>query len=327
MHTQIASAKNPKGELTLMQICQRFSHEDAAREYFEKQRWPSGPVCPHCGNAEQASIYKIAPNPEKKIRNGLFKCNECRQGFTVTVGTVMEDSHIPLNKWIIAFYMMCASKTQISALQLQRQLEIGSYRSAWFLCHSIRFALRDSEPTDLLKGTVEADETYIGGKARGRGRGYVKNKTAVVSLVERGGRVRSQVVEMVSGKKITKILKRHVATDATLNTDESPVYKKAGTVFAAHETVNHSVEEYARRDRLTGELTTTNSAEGFFGNSKRALDGTHHHISKRHTALYFAELDYKYNTRGESDGERTVGGIRKMEGKRLMLRRPKGGVK
>lgn len=327
MHKKIPSGKNPKGDLTLIQICQRFSTEEAAREYFERHRWPDGPVCPHCGNAQQDAIYKLAANPKKGIRNGLYKCGECRQGFTVTVGTVMEDSHIPLNKWIIAFYIMCASKTQVSALQLQRQLEIGSYRSAWFLCHRIRFALRDSEPTDLLSGTIEADETYIGGKARGRGRGYVKNKTAVVSLVERGGRVRSQVVEMVTGKNITKILKKHVATDATLNTDESPVYTKAGAVFAAHSTVNHSIEEYARRNRITGELTTTNSAEGFFGNSKRALDGTHHHISKRHTGLYFAELDYKYNTRGESDGERTVGGIRKMAGKRLMLRRPKGGLK
>ena len=324
MNKVIPSGKNSKGDLTLMQICQRFSTEDAARAYFEQHRWPNGPVCPHCGNDAKDHIHKLAANPKKKIRAGLYKCGECRQNFTVTMGTVMEDSHIPLNKWIIAFYIMCASKTQVSALQIQRQLEIGSYRSAWFLCHRIRFSLRDVEPTDLLRGTVEADETYIGGKARGRGRGYVKNKTAVVSLVERGGRVRSQVVERVSGKRITKILKRHVATDATLNTDESPVYTKAGAIFAAHSTVNHSVEEYARRDRHTGELTTTNAAEGFFGNSKRSLDGTHHHISKRHTGLYFAELDYKYNTRRDSDGERTVGGIRKMTGKRLMLRRPKG---
>lgn len=142
--------------------------------------------------------------------------------------------------------------------------------------------------------------------------------------VERDGRVRSQVAEMVNGKEITKILKRHVATTAVLNTDESGIYTQVGKEFAAHDTVNHKSEEYARQDKATGRLATTNAAEGFFGNSKRSLDGTHHHISKGHTGLYFAELDYKYNTRKMSDGVRTNAGIVKMEGKRLMLRRPKG---
>ncbi len=314
--------KKAADDLTLMQIMQRFSTEESARDYFENLRWPNGSVCPHCGNADSDRIYKVTANAGKKIRAGLFKCAECTDQFTVTVGTVMEDSHIPLNKWLIAFYIMCASKTQVSALQLQRQLELGSYRSAWFLCHRIRFALMDVIPTDMLTGTVEADETYIGGKKRGRGHGYVGNKTAVVSLVERGGRVRSHVVGKVTGKEITKILKSHVAADARLNTDESRLYKKVGRSFASHDVVNHSKEEYARQDRHTGRLATTNAAEGFFGNSKRALDGTHHHISKKHTNLYFAELDYKYNTRTNTDGERTVLGIKQMAGKRLMLRRP-----
>ena len=305
-----------------MQMMKRYSTEDAARTYFEALRWPNGPVCPHCGNADSARIWKVTPNPGKKIRPGLWKCAECREGFTVTMNTVMEDSKVPLHKWLLAFYMMCASKTQISALQLKRQLELGSYQTAWFLCHRIRFALRDASPTDLLKGTVEADETYIGGKKRGKGRGYTGNKTPVVSLVERGGNVRSQVVDQVSGKKITKILKRHVALTACLNTDESPVYTKAGKSFTSHDTVNHKAEEYARVDR-SGRLATTNTVEGFFGNSKRSLDGTHHQISSKHTGLYFAELDYKYNTRQVSDGERTVKGIRKMEGKRLTLKHTK----
>ena len=276
-------------ELTLMQITKRFSTEDAAREYFEQIRWPEGPVCVHCGNADTERIYKVTANQAKKIRAGLYKCAECGEGFTVTVGTVMEDTHIPLNKWLIAFYMMCASKTQISALQLQRQLEIGSYRTALFLCHRIRYALKDAEPTDLLNGYVEADETYIGGKRRGKGRAYTGNKTPVVSLVERGGRVRSQVVNAskVSGAEITMILRKHVAETAHLNTDQSPIYAKVGKEFATHDTVNHSVEEYARKDD-SGRLATTNAAEGFFGNSKRSIDGTHHHISRQHTGLYFA---------------------------------------
>lgn len=315
------SGKNPNGDLTLIQISQRFSTEKAARDYFEKLRWPDGPVCPHCGNADQKRIYKVTPNLQKKIRAGLYKCAECLLSFTVTVGTVCGDSHIPLNKWLIGFYMMCASKTQVSALQLQRQLEIGSYRSAWFMCHRIRFALQDIFPTDQLDGTVEADETYVGGKKRGMGRRYVGNKTAVVSLVERGGRVRSQVVHKVTGDALGQLLKQHVRKSAHLNTDESPLYKKPGKSFASHDTVNHSEEEYARRD-VSGRLATTNTAEGFFGNSKRSIDGTHHHISGKHLPLYLAELDYKYNTREVTDGARTVGGIQKIAGKRLMLRRP-----
>src|SRR5665213_2965794 len=142
---QPKSGKNPTGDLTLIQIAAKFSTEEAAREYFEKLRWPHGPVCPHCGNVDQGRIYKVTPNPKKKIRAGLYKCAECLQGFTAKMGTVCEDSHIPLNKWLIGFYMMCASKTQVSALQLQRQLEIGSYRSALHLCHRIRFALMEIE--------------------------------------------------------------------------------------------------------------------------------------------------------------------------------------
>lgn len=308
-------------ELTLIEISRRFATEESAREYFEAIRWPNGPFCPHCGNADAERIYKVTPNEEKKIRAGLYKCAECREGFTVTVGTVMEDTHIPLNKWLIAFYMMCASKTQVSALQLQRQLEIGSYRSAWFLCHRIRYALKDHTPADLLNGIVEADETYIGGRRRGLGHGYKDNKVPVVSLVERGGRVRSTVVDKVSGKEITKVLRRHVAREARLNTDQSPVYFDIGREFVGHDSVNHHKEEYARYEG--GRLVTTNAVEGFFGNSKRSIDGTHHHISRKHTDLYFAELDYKYNTRKYTDGARTLEAIPMIEGKRLMLRKPK----
>lgn len=308
-------------DLTLMKIMQRFSTEEAVRDYFEAQRWPNGPNCPHCGNCDRERVYSIAPNAQKKIRAGLYKCAECRGQFTVTMGTVMEDSHIPLNKWLIAFYIICASKKQVSALQLQHQLEIGSYRTAWFLCHRIRFSLANSTPNDLLSGTFDADETHVGGKKRGHGRAYVGNKTAVVSLVERNGRVRCKVVEMVNGQEITKLLKQHVSLDSHLNTDESRLYKKVGKEFAAHDVVNHSEEEYARCDEKTGRLATTNAVEGLLGNSNRAIDGTHHHISKAHTGLYFAELDTN-TTRARPDGARTALGIQQMTGKRLNLRQP-----
>ncbi len=219
-------------DLTLLSVTSRFSTEEAAIRYFEQIRWPDGPFCPHCGNADAKRIYSLTANRAKKIRPGLYKCAECRESFTVRVGTVMEDSHVPLNKWLIGFYMMCASKTQVSALQLQRQLEIGSYSTALFLCHRIRFALMDLFPADKLSGTVEADETYIGGKVKGRGRRYTGNKTPVVSLVERGGKVRSRVMDLVTGKAITALLKEHTADSAILNTDESPLYRKVGKTFA-----------------------------------------------------------------------------------------------
>ncbi len=325
-HNPTPSGKNANGDLTLMQIAQRFSTEEAARVYFENLRWPDGPVCPHCGNADQERVYKVTPNPKKEIRAGLYKCAECRQGFTATMGTVCEDSHIPLNKWLIGFYMMCASKTQVSALQLQRQLEIGSYRSALFMCQRIRFALMDIEQSNKLGsggGTVEADETYIGGVKRGMGRRYVGNKAVVMSMVERGGDVRSRVVNKVTGDVLDRLLKQHVARSAHLNTDESPLYTKAGAKFASHDTVNHGEEEYVRHDKKSGRTATTNTAEGFFGNSKRSLDGTHHHVSRKYLPFYLAELDFKYNTRKMTDGARTASGIPKMVGKRLMRRTPK----
>jgi transposase-like protein len=305
-------------DLTLLEIMRRFSTEESARAYFERTRWPYGPVCPHCGSAEK--IYSRTANSDTGTRPGLYKCGDCTDTFTVTVGTVMEDTKIPLNKWLIAFYMMCASKTQISALQLQRQLELGSYRTALFLCHRIRYALKDANPSGLLSGEVEADETYIGGKKRGKGRGYTGNKIAVVSLVQRGGHVRSTVAERVSGKTVDGLLTRHVSPDAHLNTDESPLYKKAGERFASHSTVNHSVEEYAYYDYRSGRTVTTNTVEGFFGNSKRSIDGTHHQVSRQHLHLYTAELDFKYNTRKVTDGARTTAGIQRIVGKRLMYR-------
>jgi transposase-like protein len=310
-------------DLTLLEITRRYATEEAARAYFERVRWPNGPVCPHCGFADANRIYALTPNAKTKKRVGMFKCGECEDTFTVTVGTVMEDTKIPLQKWLIAFYMMCASKTQISALQLQRQLEIGSYRTALFLCHRIRFALKDLSPVGKLEGEVEADETYVGGVVKGKGRRYTKNKTPVVSLVERGGRVRSTVSDKVSGKALGSLLAHHVSREAHLNTDESYLYRNIGKQFASHSTVNHSQEEYGRYDEETGRLVTTNTVEGFFGNAKRSLDGTHHQVSRKHLHLYMAELDFKYNTRKVSDGRRTADGIKLIEGKRLMLHRPK----
>lgn len=164
----------PKG-LTLIQIMDRFPTDEKARAYLEAVRWPDGPFCPHCGNADPKAIWALKANPGKKVRAGLRECGACGKQFTVTVGTIFEDSKIPLRKWLIAWYLLCSCKKGISALQIQRQLELGSYRTAWFMMHRIRYALRQPEFSDKLGGTVEVDETYVGGKAKGFGGGRYRD--------------------------------------------------------------------------------------------------------------------------------------------------------
>jgi transposase-like protein len=306
-----------RADLTLDQIMERFATDEAAREYLEAARWPNGPVCPHCGNAEPKRIYEIAANPAKKIRAGLRECAECGGSFTVTVGTIFEDSKIPLRKWLVAWYMLCASKKGVSALQIQRMLGLGSYRSAWFMMHRIRYALRDPVFSDKLGengGTVEADETYIGGKVKGMGRAYKGNKKPVVALVERGGRVRSKSVAKVTGKTLMQVLDQHLDQTAHLITDDLPSYRKPGKRFASHRSVNHSAGEYVRGD------AHTNTVEGYFSLFKRGLNGTFHHIGHHYLDQYLGEFDFRYNHREVTDGERTNAGLKKIDGKRLMLR-------
>lgn len=246
------------GDLTLMKIMQRFSTEEAARAYFEHMRWPIGPVCPHCGSAEKN--YALTPNKKARIREGLYKCGTCDDRFSVTVGTVMESSHIPLHKWLIVFYMMCASKTQVSALQLQRQLELGSYRTALSLCHRIRFALKNASAASLLGDEVKAGETYIDGKAKGKVRGSAGNKIAVISVAERGVDVRSTVIaERVTGKMIDTLVRRHVTEEAHINTDEDPLYNKPGKRFSSRSRMNRSAEDYDYYDCGSGRTVTTNT--------------------------------------------------------------------
>lgn len=308
-------------DLNLDQIMAHFATDEAARAFLEGVRWPNGPVCPHCGNADRAAIYDIAENAASEVRAGLRECKACGEQFTVTVGTIFESSHIPLRKWLVAWYMLCSSKKGISALQMQRMLGIGSYRTAWSMMHRIRYALRDPVFADKLGvggGTVEADETYVGGKVRGMGRAYKGNKTPVVALVERGGRVRSRTVGKVTGETLKKVLTERVDPSAHLMTDELPAYRKPGKHFASHQSVNHSAGEYARGK------AHTNTVEGYFSLLKRGVVGTFHHVSEQHLDLYLSEFDFRYTHRDDTDGARTVAGLKKVEGKRLMLRRPKG---
>jgi transposase-like protein/Zn ribbon nucleic-acid-binding protein len=308
-------------DLTLDQINQRFADDNTAREYIESLLWPNGAVCPHCQNKDQNRIWKIKSNAEKKIRAGLHRCAECNKEFTVTVGTIFEDSHIPLRKWLIAFYMICSSKKGISSLQLQRNLGLGSYRTALFMTHRIRHAIQDPAFAEKLSGTVEVDETYVGGKQRGVGKGRTDNKTAVVSVLQRDGQVRSRVMPKVTGVNLKKMIREHVQICSDVNTDDHYGYRGLEPKFN-HHVVKHSAKEYARPEG--NRLVTTNGVEGFFSLLKRGVIGTFHHVSQAYLPLYLAEFDHRHNTRKLTDGERTVIGLKKSAGKRLTYRNPIG---
>ena len=306
--------ENESKDLTLIQIIDQFPTDEAARLHLEEIRWKDGIFCPHCKCSDQTKFSTIAPNPAKKVRAGLRWCSNCEKQFTVTIGTIFEASHIPLRKWLIAFYMICSSKKGISSLQLQRNLELGSYRTALFMAHRIRFALKDPTFSGKLSGTIEVDETYIGGKRKNVGRGCRDGKVPVVALLERGGRVRSQVMKRVSGKTLKAAVHKHVLPLSEIHTDENRGYCGVKTMYE-HHTVKHAMGEYVRREK--NRTVTTNGVEGFFSLLKRGVIGTFHHVSEQHLPLYLAEFDHRHNTRFLTDGERTIQGIQKVEGKRL----------
>ncbi len=302
-----------KNKLTLKGLAHSEAKEREARETLEQMRWANGVACPRCGSTD---IVKIEPNKEKKIREGLYRCKDCRRAkrsnqFSVTVGTIFEDSHIPLHIWLQAISLLCSSKKGMSAHQLHRQLGI-TYKSAWFMAHRIRYAMAQPPIQRKMKGVIEADETYVGGKSRRLGQlTGLENKTPVVALVQRNGRVRSFVVETVSASTLKKVLLENVHPSSHLMTDELQSYKETGKRFASHQTVTHSKYEYVRGD------VTTNAVEGYFGLLKRGINGVYHHVSKEHLHRYLSEFDFRYNHRKVDDHERTVAAIAKFEGKRL----------
>lgn len=292
-----------------------FHDDDKAREYLEALRWPNGRVCPHCGSIGEH--YKLEG---ETTRPGLYKCADCREQFTVTVGTVFERSKVPLSKWLMAVYLLCSSKKGISSHQLHRTLGV-TYKTAWFMTHRIREAMT-SNPGGLLGGgggTVEADETYWGNNKRkvGPGRGYA-HKMKVVSLVERGGQVRSFHVSDVKASTIREVLVNNVAKEAHLRTDEASQYVKVGREFASHEAVRHNAREYARGS------AHTNTIEGYFSILKRGLVGTYHKCGEQHLIRYVREFDFRYNNRtalGVDDVQRTETALKGIGGKRLTYRR------
>jgi transposase-like protein len=286
--------------------------EDQARDYLEAIRWPNGPVCPHCGSVRATRLQGKSTAP------GTLKCKDCRTKFTVRVGAIFEDSPIPLRKWVIAFHLLCSSKKGFSAKQLQRNLGLGSYEAAWFMAHRIRLAMATgSFAKGPLSGTVEVDETYIGGKPRKgseekakRGRGT--KKAAVMVLVERGGKARAMPIERVNADTLKPAIREHVERSARIVTDEWSAYEGIGKEFqGGHETVNHGAGEYARDD------VHTNTAESYFALLKRGVYGVFHHVSKTHLHRYCDEFSFRWGLRGVTDGERAVAAIMSAEGKRL----------
>lgn len=294
-----------------------FKDETTARKWLEARIWPNGVVCPHCGTIGEATELHGEAH-----RAGVYQCNEteCREQFTVTVGTVFERSKIPLTKWLMAVFLMAASKKGMSALQIHRMIGV-SYKSTWFMCHRIREAMDTGEggPLGGNGGPVEVDETYWGnqGKQAPGARGWA-HKMKVVSLVERNGQKRSFHVANVSAKTVTPILRAQIAKKARLMTDETAVYNQAGKEFASHEKVNHSLGEYTRGD------VTTNTVESSFAILKRGLYGTYHHVSEQHLQRYATEFDFKWNHRsklGFTDTERATAALKGISGKRLTYRR------
>jgi transposase-like protein len=306
-------------DLTLIQLFDRFGTDAKARKHLESVLWPKGIVCPHCQTNDQTRFSTIAANPDKKVRAGLRWCSNCEKQFTVTIGTIFEDSHIPLRKWLIAWYLLCSSKKGISSLQLQRLLELGSYRTALFMTHRIRHALKETGYADKLDGIVEADEAAIGGFCSGKGTGF-SGKTPVMAMVQRGGSVRSKVMPSVNGANLRQAIRENVKAGAQLHTDANYGYRPLAGEYD-HKSVMHGAGEFSRHE---GEnVITTASVEGFFSLLKRGIMGTFHHVSPQHLPLYLAEFEHRHNCRKMTDGARTDLGLQKATGKRLIYRNVK----
>ena len=307
----------------------QFHDEEAARQWFEAAIWPTGPKCGHCGETER----RYSTN-----RPGRYRCGNpaCRMDYTVTTGTVMEKTHSPLTHWAVAFYMAASSKKGFSAKQLERTLGC-QYKTAWFMHHRVMEAMRqgglDLPPMGGEGQIVEADETYYGEMEEARvskrpratpytkgGRSGTSKKRAIVTLVERGGHVRSFHVPRADKATVSRIVADNIAHESRLHTDESRLYWGAEEMFATHETVNHSRKEYARGD------VHCNSAEGYFSIFKRGMRGVYQHCDEKHLHRYLAEFDFRYNHRealGWNDEARTVAAVRAAEGKRLTYHQPR----
>src|SRR5258708_1417850 len=301
-------AKQRKSLLAIMSIT-----DDQARTMLEDIRWPKGATCIHCGSQSVTSLQG------KSTRPGVYKCKDCRKQFTVTVGTIFERSHIPLRKWVIAFYMMITARKGVSALQLQRDLDLVSYESAWHMAHRLRLMMKTEQYASKMGGTVEIDEVYVGGKPRrysaipskgGRG----TRKAQVFVIVERNGSVRTAVVENVQKDTLQPLVRENVEETAIVNSDEWKAYIGLSDHFAEHKVVKHRIGQYVNGDAYT------NTAESFNALVKRAHYGIYHYISKKHLHRYCVEFGYRWDHRYENHIDAVEHGLGMAEGKRLMYK-------
>jgi transposase-like protein len=300
----------------------QFTDSDAAREHLEAIRWPDGPFCPHCGSLNAKRLPPVERKASAKhgasVRKGVVQCKDCREQYSVTVGTVFERSKVPLFKWLLATYLLTTSKKGMSAHQLHRMLGV-TYKTAWFMAHRIRTAM--DQPSGPLGGDpetiIEADETWVGGKQTNRAFREAAPKKIMFTLVERDGRARSFHIANVHAATIRPLLFQHADRLSSLMTDESPAYTKAGEQFWQHQTVNHRSHQYAKAGGWN-----TNTVENFFSIFKRGIIGVYHHVSEAHLARYATEFDFRYNHRTSTDAERSDAALAGIFGKRLTYRRP-----
>lgn len=318
--------------MNILDLADRLGTEADAYEYLEELRWAGRPVCPHCGSVREHYFLKPANGSSRKTRTGsaserrVWKCAEkgCRKQFSVLTGTIFHGSKIPLRKWLLVLFDMSSAKNGISAREIERKYGLTP-KTAWFMAHRIREAMKREPMAGLLSGRVIADETWYGGKPSNR-HGHVQSehmqgehdKVPIMALVSREtGEVRSRVVPNVRAENLRRVLHEHVDPATThLHTDQALGYRKIAGDFASHTAVNHNIGQYV----LDG--ATTNHAETFFSQLKRSLDGTHHHVSVEHLDRYLAEFDFRYTTCKQTDSERMNRIISRTTGRRLMYRQP-----
>jgi len=327
--------------LTLAEIRKRVETEGDAYAVLEELRWPNGPICPHCHH-DKAYYLKPkngatrATGPKKTMSyRRVWKCAKCRRQFSVLTDTIFHGTKVPIETWLMVMVQMCSAKNGISAREIERMHGVTP-ETAWFVLHRLREAMKREPLAAMLRGTIVADETYIGGTPKKmnkpakavnyklrmtpRAQGYDRGtaKTAVLSLVDaETGEVRSRVVPRVDGHNLRKVMSEQVdMANSTLWTDEGSWYGQIGQEFQAHETVNHSQDEYV--DWITG--ASTNRAEGYFSQLKRSIDGTHHHVSREHLPRYLAEFDFRYSTCKMKDGDRLERMVDQSAGRRLTYR-------
>jgi transposase-like protein len=314
-------------KLSMLKLVERVPDEASAYKFLEEMRWGDRPVCPHCGSVEKCWYLAPKNGSTRATRTGsdsarrVWRCGACKRQFSVLTGTVMHGSKIPVRTWVFVFFEMCSNKNGIAAREVERRYDLSA-KAAWFLTQRIREAMKRDPFAGMLRGTIIADETFIGGSEKNKhehkrtpGRG-AHNKTPVVSLIHKeSGEVRSQVSRYVAGPDLRKVIETHVVpADSVLHTDGLLAYRSIGPSFQAHEAVDHSAGEYVRGH------VTTNHIEGYFAQLKRSIDGTHHHVSVKHLDRYLAEFDYRWTTRKLSDTERMRKLVGQAGGRRLTYR-------